>query len=449
MPKVIRIKKGLSIQLKGEAERIMHEFVQPKLIALKPTDFLGLIPKLVVKEGDSVLAGDPLFVDKNKPEVQFTTPISGEVTAIVRGEKRQILEVVVAATETNNYKKFKTEGFSSFKREQLVSLILTSGIWPFIKQRPYNCIANPTDIPKSIFISTFDTSPLAPDYSFALAEYKKEFKIGVSVLQKLTTGKVHISILEEHRTLHPFDDCDGVENHYFAGVHPTGNVGIQIHHIAPINKGDIVWTINPQDVIILGRLFELGIFDAHKVIAVTGNVHLPMYSKTMLGATISSCIAQEQITENTRIISGNVLTGTKISYSGFIGFYDSQVTVIEEGNKPEFMGWISSGFDKFSLSRTFFSWLQKDKKYTLHTNMNGGERAFVFTGVYEKVLPMNIYPMHLLKAIIVNDIEKMEQLGIYEVVEEDFALCEFVCPSKIEIQSIIRQGLDVIKKEFS
>ncbi len=448
MSKVYKLHKGLTIPLKGEAERIVHQLPLPKTVAIKPTDFIGVVPKLVVKEGDTVLAGDVLFVDKNNQSIQFTSPVSGVVQTILRGERRKLLEVVVTVDTEISYKKFEIPTDIT-NREAIIGVMLQSGVWPFVKQRPFNCIAKPTDIPKAIHISAFDTAPLAPDYPFVISEYKELFQKGLQILNVLTPGKLHLNILEENRTLHPFDECCvDVQKNYFSGIHPAGNVGVQIHHIDPINKGEVVWTLNPQDVVIIARLFEKGIFDAHKTIAVTGNLQKPHYVKTILGAAVNDCF-EEQIAENQRIISGNVLTGTNVGYKGYVGFYDSQITVIPEGNKPEFMGWITPGFQKFSLSRTFFSWLQIGKKYTIDTNLHGGERAFVFTGVYEKVLPMDIYPMQLLKAIIVNDIDKMEQLGIYEVVEEDFALCEFVCPSKIEIQSIIRQGLTVIQKEFS
>lgn len=449
MLKVKRIKKGLTINLKGKPERIFHQLPMPQKVALKPTDFLGLIPKLVVREGDKVLAGSPLFYDKNNSDIVFTSPVSGVVESIIRGERRRITEVVVTADEQISYEKFETPSVEKATREQIIPLLLKSGLWPFIKQRPYACLANPNDIPKEIFISAFDTAPLAPDYTFLINEYKSDFVRGVAILQKLTTGKTHISLYDETRANSPFKNIPDVEYHYFSGKHPVGNVGVQIHHISPINKGDIVWTINPQDVVLIGRFFEKSIVDLRKIVALTGNVKTPAYYKTILGAPITSVFSDFSETSNDRIISGNVLTGTKIEPNGYLGFYDSQITIIEEGNRPEFLGWIAPGFNKFSFSRTFFSWLQPDKEYKLHTNTNGGERPFVFTGLYEKVLPMNIYPIQLLKAIIVNDIDQMEQLGIYEVIEEDFALCEFICPSKIEIQSLIRQGLDTIKQEFS
>lgn len=450
MSKVYKLHKGLTIPLQGEAERIVHQLPMPKTVAVKPTDFVGLVPKLAVKEGDSVLAGDVLFVDKNNESITFTSPVSGLVQTILRGERRKLLEVVIAAEAIIQYKKIAVPKPEEATREELIESLLQSGMWPSIKQRPFNCIAKPTDVPKAIYVSAFDTAPLAPDYPFVISEYKEMFQKGLHILSKLTPGKLHLNILEESRTLHPFDDCCGnVQKNYFSGIHPAGNVGVQIHHIDPINKGDVVWTINPQDVVIIARLFEKGMYDAHKTIAITGNIRKPLYVKAIAGAAIADCFENETLSENQRIISGNVLTGTAVGSKGYLGFYDSQITVIPEGNKPEFMGWILPGLNKFSVSRTFFSWLQIGKKFTVDTNMHGGERAFVFTGVYEKVLPMDIYPMQLLKAIIVNDIDKMEQLGIYEVAEEDFALCEFVCPSKIEIQSIIRQGLDVVQKEFS
>lgn len=449
MSKTVKLRKGFDIRMQGVAEHIFTQNPMPEAVALKPTDFVGLVAKLSVKEGDKVLAGDPLFVDKLRPEVQFTSPVSGTVSAINRGNRRALLSVVVTPDKETEYKQFESTNVDSMSREQIISTMLNAGVWPFVKQRPYDVIANPNDKPKAIHISTFDTAPLAPDYTFALEDSAADFQAGVNALKKLTDGVVNLNVYKEDRAKTTFTQIQGVEQNFFQGPHPAGNVGVQIHHIDPINKGDVVWVVNPQDVVIIGRLFSKGIFDARVVVALTGAVKGPRYYKTILGASIKSFMASEQIGDNMRVISGNVLTGTKLSKDDFISYYDSQVTVIAEGTEPTFMGWLAPGFGRHSLSRAYFSWLTPNKEYALNTNTNGGVRAFVFTGVYEKVLPMDIYPMQLLKAILAEDIDKMEQLGIYEVVPEDFALCEYVCPSKIEIQSIIRQGLDTIRKEFN
>lgn len=449
MSKTVKLRKGFDIRMQGVAEHIFTQNPMPEAVALKPTDFVGLVAKLSVKEGDKVLAGDPLFVDKLRPEVQFTSPVSGTVSAINRGNRRALLSVVVTPDKETEYKQFESTNVDSMSREQIISTMLNAGVWPFVKQRPYDVIANPNDKPKAIHISTFDTAPLAPDYTFVLEDSAADFQAGVNALKKLTDGVVNLNVYKEDRAKTTFTQIQGVEQNFFQGPHPAGNVGVQIHHIDPINKGDVVWVVNPQDVVIIGRLFSKGIFDARVVVALTGAVKGPRYYKTILGASIKSFMASEQIGDNMRVISGNVLTGTKLSKDDFISYYDSQVTVIAEGTEPTFMGWLAPGFGRHSLSRAYFSWLTPNKEYALNTNTNGGVRAFVFTGVYEKVLPMDIYPMQLLKAILAEDIDKMEQLGIYEVVPEDFALCEYVCPSKIEIQSIIRQGLDTIRKEFN
>lgn len=449
MSKTVKLRKGFDIKMQGEAEHIFSQNPMPEAVALKPTDFVGLVAKLSVKEGDKVLAGDPLFVDKLRPEVQFTSPVSGTVSAINRGNRRALLSVVVTPDKETEYKQFESTNVDSMSREQIISTMMNAGVWPFVKQRPYDVIANPNDKPKAIHISTFDTAPLAPDYTFALEESAADFQVGVNALKKLTDGAVNLNLYKEDRAKTTFTQIQGVEQNFFQGPHPAGNVGVQIHHIDPINKGDVVWVVNPQDVVIIGRLFSKGIFDARVVVALTGAVKGPRYYKTILGTSIKSFLSSEQIDDNMRVISGNVLTGTKLSKDDYISYYDSQVTVIAEGTEPTFMGWLAPGFNRHSFSRAFFSWLSPNKKYALNTNTNGGVRAFVFTGVYEQVLPMDIYPMQLLKAILAEDIDKMEQLGIYEVVPEDFALCEYVCPSKIEIQSILRQGLDTIRKEFN
>lgn len=449
MSKTVKLRKGFDIKMKGAADRIFFQNPMPDSVALKPTDFVGLSAKLAVKEGDKVLAGDPLFVDKFRPEVNFVSPVSGTVSAINRGARRALLSIVVTPDQEIEYKKFEAGNLDSLSREQVVSTMLAAGVWPFVKQRPYDIIANPEDKPKAIHISAFDTAPLAPDYTYALEESAEDFQIGVNALKKLTDGAVNLNIFKEGRAKTTFTQIQGVEQNFFEGPHPAGNVGVQIHHIDPINKGEVVWVVNPQDVVIIGRLFSKGIFDARVVVALTGMVKNPRYYKTILGTSIKSFLNAESINDDMRVISGNVLTGTKLGKDDYISFYDSQVTVIEEGNKPTFMGWLAPGFGKYSFSRAFFSWLRPNKEFSLNTNYNGGARAFVFTGVYEQVLPMDIYPMQLLKAILAEDIDKMEQLGIYEVVPEDFALCEFVCPSKIEIQTILRNGLDMIRKEFN
>lgn len=449
MSETIKLKKGFDIMMQGVAEHIFIQNPMPETVALKPTDFVGMTAKMVVKEGDTVLAGDPLFIDKNRPEVTFVSPVSGTVTAVNRGERRCLLNVVVKPDEEIQYKQFSVSTPDSMSREEIISVMLEAGVWPFIKQRPFDIIANPSDKPKSIHISTFDTAPLAPDYTFALEESKVDFKVGIDALRKLTDGAVNLNIYKEDRAKTTFTEIKGVTQNYFVGPHPAGNVGVQIHHVDPINKGDVVWVVNPQAVAIIGRLFTQKKFDARIVVALTGAVKAPRYYKTILGTNIQSLMASESVSDDMRIISGNVLTGTKLGKDDYVSFYDSQVTVIEEGNKPTFMGWLAPGFGKYSFSRAFFSWLQPKKQYALNTNYNGGPRAFVFSGIYEQVLPMDIYPMQLLKAILAEDIDKMEQLGIYEVVPEDFALCEYVCPSKIEIQTILRQGLDLIRKELN
>ena len=407
MSKTIKLRKGFDIKMQGAAEHIFFQNPMPETVALKPTDFVGMTAKMVVKEGDKVLAGDPLFIDKFHPEIQFASPVSGVVAAVNRGERRALLNVVVKPDAEIEYKKFENGSLDSMSREQVIAAMLNAGVWPFVKQRPYDVIANPNDKPKSIHISAFDSAPLAPDYTFALEESAADFQVGINALKKLTDGAVNLNIYKEERAKTTFTQVTGVEQNFFQGPHPAGNVGVQIHHIDPINKGDVVWVVNPQDVIIIGRLFSKGIFDARVVVALTGQVKNPRYYKTILGASIKSFLAAESLSDDMRVISGNVLTGTKLGKDDYIIFYDSQVTVIEEGNKPTFMGWLAPGFGKYSFSRAFFSWLQPNKKFVLNTNYNGGARAFVFTGIYEQVLPMDIYPMQLLKAIITEDIDKM------------------------------------------
>ncbi len=443
MPKNITIRKGLNIPLKGLAVNQCKQ-LDSSLFSIKPTDFVGIVPKLLVKVDDEVMIGTPLFYAKSNEQIKFVSPVSGVITDIIRGEKRVIQEVIIKSDQKKSQLNNLT--FSSETKESIISSLLETGLWPMIRQRPYHIIANPTDLPKAIFISGFDSSPLAPDYNYLAENKNPQIQAAVDQLKKLTNGSVYLSLRDSSS---PLNEIKNVEINYFQGPHPAGNVGTQIHHLSPINKGEIVWTINLLDLIIMGNYFQTGVLDFSKTIAFTGpSVGDPQYYTIILGQSIENLTAKEIIGENPRFISGNVLTGTKIEKTGFLSFYDHQLTVIPEGDYYEFMGWISPGFDKFSLSRTFFSWLTPKKKYTLDTNYHGELRNFVVTGQYEKVFPWDILPVQLLKAIIIKDVELMENLGIYEVAEEDFALCEYVCTSKIESQQLIRSGIEMIQKEM-
>ncbi len=449
MSKVIKIKQGLDIKLKGAAEKIISTAELTDTYAVKPPDFPGVTPKITAKPGEKVKAGTTLFFDKGQPEVKFSSPVSGVVQAVIRGERRRILEVVIDAEKETRYEDFGAADPASLQPEEIRQKIMNAGLWPAIRQRPYAVIARTGKEPRDIFISGFETAPLAPDMDYALKGLAAEFQAGIDALRKLTAGKVHLSLNAMYPPADTFTGAKGVELHYFKGPHPAGNPGIQINRISPVNKGETVWVIQPQDVITIGRLFIKGIYDASRVIAVTGSeITKPRYYKVLSGTSIEPFVKDNVNAGDLRYISGNVLTGAKINKVGYLGFYDSQVTVIPEGKYYEMFGWALPGFRKFSVSRSFWSWLPGQKRYTIDTNLKGGVRPFILTGEYEKVMPMDLYPMHLLKAIMVEDIEKMEQLGIYEVAEEDFSLCEFICPSKIEIQSIIRQGMDLMMKEM-
>lgn len=450
MSRSIKLKKGFDIRLDGIAQKELAGTVSPVLFGVKPIDFPGLIPKLEVKPGVEVLAGTPLFHDKLRPEIKFTSPVSGKIISVERGDRRKVLEVVIERDGAGSvdFGKADTEKLSAVQVKQH---LLESGLWPAIRQRPYHVVANPGDQPKSIFISCFDTAPLAPDYIFILENTSIDFfRTGLSALSKLTRGKIHLVLKGNGTDNRILDGTEGVEKSFFSGPHPAGNVGVHIHHLDPLNKGEVVWYVNLQDVISIGRLFEEGIYLPEKIVALTGSEIInPQYFRIMSGGAVTQMVSGNVKAGDLRYISGNVLTGTNIGREGFLGYYDSQITVIPEGNYHEFFGWAAPGLNKFSFSRTFLSSLIPKKNYKLDTNFHGAERAFVVTGQYEKVVPMDIFPMQLLKAIIAQDIDMMENLGIYEVAEEDFALCEFICPSKIEIQSVLRNGLDLMRKEMS
>lgn len=450
MSKVIKLKKGLDIKLVGEAEKSVIELPVGERYAVSPLAYEGVVPKLLVAEGDKVAAGDALFYDKAHPEVMFTSPVSGTISAVRRGEKRKLLAIEVSADAQQTYKQFNID-LAKASREELVSVLLESGLWSVIMQRPYGIIADSKDTPKAIFVSGFDSAPLAPDMDVALKDDVQAVVAGFEVLKKLC-GKVYLGLKAGQKSI--LEAVEGVEKRYFAGAHPAGNVGVQIHHVCPVNKGEKVWTVAIQNVAIIGRLILEGKLNMVKTYAITGSqVAHPQYVRCLVGSSLADVLTPTRIKPQSggskfRIIEGNVLTGVNAGANGFLGIYSSQVTVIPEGGELELIGWLAPRLHKFSVSRTYFSWLMPKKQYDLSTGLNGGVRPFVVTGLYEKYLPMDIYPMYLFKAILAGDIEKMENLGIYEIVEEDVALCEFVDPSKQDLQALVRDGINLMIKEM-
>lgn len=443
----IKIKKGLNIKLKGRAQNKLSSINRSKIFAIDPSNFHGIIPKVILKVGDKVQVGDAVFYAKQNEQIKFTSPVSGVIKEIVRGAKRKILKVLITADESDSFKDFGVKTLDNLTGPQVKEILLESGCWTFIKQRPYDIIANHEDTPKSIFVSAYATAPLAASFDVTLSGKEKEFQVGIDALSKLTEGKVHLSV---DGNLNSFlNDIKNVTIHGINGNHPAGNVGVQISKIDPINSGDRVWVVNPQDVAAIGNLFLTGKLDPTRVIALAGSQVLePQYYTVSQGSKISDIVKGKLKDNNNRIISGNPLTGTSVNINDSIGFYDDVISVLPEGDHYSFFGWMPFfGNNKFSMSRTFFSFLTPNKEYNLDTNLNGEDRAFVITGEMEKVMPIDIYPMQLLKATMIDDIEKMENLGIYEVAPEDFALVDFVSTSKIEAQDIIRQGLDLMIKE--
>ncbi|MEY4929468.1 MAG: hypothetical protein RI909_192 [Bacteroidota bacterium] len=452
MGKFIKLKKGFTINLAGKAASKVVEPEQPETFVIKPTDFHGLyMPKVVVKEGDTVKAGTALFHDKKHENILFTSPVSGEIVEVKRGEKRKLLEIKILAdkqVEFESFPKFSVSDIANLPAQEIKNQILKSGIWPSIVQRPYGVVADPTATPKAIHISAFDTHPLAPDYNILFKGQDQAFQVGVDVLKKLTSGAVHVNTHSTSELSTVFSQVKGVEVNKFSGQHPVGCVGVQIHHIDPINKGDLVWTLNPLAVIQIGKLFTQGIYDASKLVAVAGSeVKNPQYYKTYTGASVKKFLVNNLNNDHVRVISGNPLTGTAIGKDGHLGFFDQQVSVIPEGDYYEFIGWITPGPRKLSFHRSIglFSFLSPNKERVVDTNTHGEPRAFVQTGIFEQVTPMDILPTHLLKSILAEDIDEMEALGIYEVIEEDLALCEFVDVSKHKVQEILREGLDLVQ----
>jgi len=446
----IKIKKGLNINLKGEAEKTVEQAIFSNFCVIRPEDFHSVTPKLVAKEGAIVKAGEAVFYDKTNELIKYVSPVSGKIVEIERGPKRRIDAIKIQADKKQTFLTHSKIDVDTASPEVIKNTLLSSGCWPFILQRPYDVVANPEKSPKSIFISGYASAPLAADLDFTLQGKEHELQAAITALTKLTDGKVHVSIGKN--TSSPLDSLTGVITHKVSGPHPSGNVGTLINKIDPVNKGEVVWTVAAQDLVIIGELLLSGKFNAERIVALAGSsVKKPRYFKTKIGSELATIIYDNGVEKNgnDRIISGNVLSGKHVSPSGNLDYYSNVISVIPEGDDYEFFGWNKPIFNKVSTSRALtFSWLNPKKKYDLNTNTNGEHRAFVVTGSYEEVFPLDIYPMQILKACLYKDLDEMEALGMYEVAPEDFALTEFVCVSKQPHQKIIREGLDLMLKEI-
>ena len=447
MAKVIKLRKGLDINLKGKATRETLTVGCPGEYALVPDDFYGVKPKVVVKEGDAVKAGDALFVDKLHPEVKFVSPVSGTVSQVERGDRRKLLSIRVKADGKQEARQFDVKG-------DVKALMLESGLFAFLRQRPYDVVANPEDKPKAIFVSAFNSMPLSQDFEYVLQGQEAEFQAGISALAKLAKVYLGVSAKQTAKALTEAKDC---EVNIFDGPAPAGNVGVQINHVSPVNKGEVVWTLGAEEVIFLGRLVKTGKVDFTRAIALAGSeVKEPKYYKMLVGQKLTTLLNEKLTIKNeksdegsVRIINGNVMTGLKTTAEGFLGAHATEVNVIPEGDHAdEMLGWIMPRFNTFSTHRSYFSWLfGKKKEYVIDARIKGGERHMIMSGEYDKVFPMDIYAGYLVKAIIAGDIDRQEALGIYEVAPEDFAIAEFVDSSKLELQRIVREGLDILRKE--
>ena len=441
----IRIKKGLTLRLKGEAEKTLVDAPRSKTFAIKPPDFHSVIPKMILKEGADLQVGDEIFFSKYTPEVRFTSPVSGTLKEIKRGARRRILELIIEADPQDTFRDFGKMDPLSGDAEAVKEKIYASGCGPFIKQRPYDIIADPKDSPKAIFVSAMNTAPLSGDVEFILKDRMQAFQVGLNALTRLTAGKVHVSIAKDAGS--DLRNLQNVEIHQVSGPHPAANVGVQIHHIDPIDQGDRVWTVGPEDVANIGDLFLTGKFSPTRTVALAGSsAENRKYYRTVIGANVADLVGT--VGNDIRIISGDVYTGDKISNGQYLGFYPNTLTLIPEGNKYRMFGWLPFTYSNVpSNSRTSLSWLFPNKEYEVTTNLNGEDRSLVVTGEMEEVFPMDIFPMQLLKACMAGDIEKMENLGIYEVAPEDFALIDYVNTSKLEAQELIRLGLDLMITE--
>lgn len=445
------LKRGFDIKLSGKAETVINSSIKAITFAVMPPDFHGIspIPKVVVEQGQEVKAGDVLFIDKKRPDIQYVAPVSGEVIAINRGPKRSIAEVVILADTKQSSAAFVVPDLDKASEEELILFMKKSGLWVLLNERPYDVVPG-DDRPGNIFISTFDTAPMAPDLNFIMQGRGASFQKGLDVLNRLTEGKVYLGLSAngEHAPSEVFTKAKNVELVYFSGKHPAGNVGVQIHHIAPIRGQNKVWTVGVQEVAQIGEMFISETYDASRIISINGNdVKNAAYVKTYLGANTAELLKDQLQAENQRIISGDPLSGKKVTEKGFLSFHDDQLTVIEEGDEYEMFGWLLPLTPRPSASGTFPNFLFKNYAFEANTNTHGEPRAFVMTGQYEEVLPLDIYPQQLMKAVLNEDIEKMEGLGINELTEEDIAICEFVCTSKMPLQSMLRKGLDMMREQ--
>ncbi len=448
----IVLKRGLDIPIEGMADQKISKTIAPDVITIKPADFHGFVPRLLVREGDKVLAGSPVLADKACPDILFTSPVSGTVSEIVRGAKRKLMEVRIKADASQEHVDFGVQEPGQMNAEEIKALLLKSGLWPSLIQRPYGILANPASQPKAIFVSAFNTAPLAADMEFVLADKVADIQTGIDALSKLASGGVHLSLNSKNSSNSPFAKLKNAILHTFSGKHPAGNVGIQISHISPIMKDETVWTVSLLNLAIIGKLFNTGKLDLKRKVAVTGPVAIkPAYVEALPGMSMHDISEfYDNSAKDVRFISGDVLTGTNVGADGSLGFFDNQITLIHEGTEREVLGWAKPfRFNQFSSTRSYFSWLCPKKKYKMDTNVHGGPRAFLMSDVYGKVLPMDIFPIYLVKACLAGNIDNMEKFGIYEVLPEDLALCEFVDPSKNDIQDIIAKGIDLMIKEMA
>lgn len=448
MANVIKLRKGLDINLKGKAAKQKFSVKAAAQYALVPDDFVGMTPKVVVREGDKVKAGDALFVNKKQTDVKFASPVSGVVQAVVRGDRRKVLRVVVEADKDQQYVDFGLKQVASLDGDAVVKALLEAGLFGYINQLPYAVSTTPDQKPRAVFVSALRDMPLAGDFEYELQGNEEDFQTGLTALSKVAPVYLGIGALQTSKALTGAKD---VEVNVFDGPCPAGNVGVQVNNIAPVNKGEVVWTVDPTAVIFFGRLFRTGKVDLRRLVAVAGSeITKPEYAEVLVGQPIADLLEGRLAAKNhVRIINGNPLTGRKATMDDFVGGHTSEITVIPEGdNVDEMLGWILPRTNDFSVSRSYFSWLfGKNKEYALDARVKGGERHMIMSGEYDKVLPMDIYAEYLIKAIIAGDIDRMEQLGIYEVAPEDFAVAEFVDSSKLELQHIVRQGLDMLRKE--
>jgi Na+-transporting NADH:ubiquinone oxidoreductase subunit A len=451
----IKIKKGLDIPLAGAPKSTIADLpVSPEVAVYQ--EFDGLKAKLRVAEGDVVKRGTPLFSSKKLLDLNFCSPVAGTVKAIEFGERRALYRVIIAtdakSTAEETFTKYPAGQLKALARTESLAHLMKSGLLSLIRQRPFSRIANPEVTPKAIFVNGMNTAPFTPDLHVVVKGQEAAFQAGLDVLTTLTKGAVHLCLA--HDATHASPAVTGAANvkiHTFSGPHPAGNTSVHIHHVDPMEPTDVVWTVKGVDVIRIGHLFLEGSYPHRHIISLAGpgvKEEARQYYRVTLGTSLSSVVEGRLVDGEQRIVNGHALAGDVLKADEHIRFAESSITVVSEGREQFFMGWMAPGINKLSASRAYLSgWFGHKRQWNLTSSLNGSYRSMVLTGLYDKVLPLNIMVDYLVRAVLANDTDEAIRLGILETAPEDFSLCSYICPSKTDIHGVIKKGLEDIEKE--